>query len=237
MISAPAARSPCPKVTDRARHQRAYGAVSGGDPDAGLAPGGAFLFCLVSHVGKAPFEWWKCPMAPQVLWPDHCVQGSQGAAFHQDLDTDRADLIIRKGYNPAIDSYSAFFENDHATPTGTAWLSADARDRRSDHGGAGHRFLRQLLGGGCGTAGISRDGAAGSVRGIDLDGSLDARLRACGRRGCSLRERPCCRYPRLSDLCRAVRRHPHRARTSPGGMVPALRAATDRGAGAGDAGA
>src|SRR6056297_2821780 len=71
-----------------------------------------------SHEGKAPFDMVDMPYGRQVLWPDHCVQGSQGAAFHEGLDTDRADLIIRKGYNPAIDSYSAFFENDHATPTG-----------------------------------------------------------------------------------------------------------------------
>lgn len=58
------------------------------------------------------------PYGPQVLWPDHCVQGSHGAQFHPDLATDRADLILRKGYNPAIDSYSAFFENDKVTPTG-----------------------------------------------------------------------------------------------------------------------
>ena len=58
------------------------------------------------------------PYGPQVLWPDHCIQGSGGAQFHPDLNLDRADLIIRKGYNPAIDSYSAFFENDHQTPTG-----------------------------------------------------------------------------------------------------------------------
>lgn len=58
------------------------------------------------------------PYGPQVLWPDHCVQGSHGAQFHPDLAVDRADLILRKGYNPAIDSYSAFFENDKVTPTG-----------------------------------------------------------------------------------------------------------------------
>lgn len=58
------------------------------------------------------------PYGPQVLWPDHCVQGSDGAAFHPDLDTTRADMIVRKGFRPAIDSYSAFFENDHETPTG-----------------------------------------------------------------------------------------------------------------------
>jgi nicotinamidase/pyrazinamidase len=58
------------------------------------------------------------PYGPQVLWPDHCTIGSEGAAFHPDLDTDAAELIIRKGTNPAIDSYSAFFENDRTTPTG-----------------------------------------------------------------------------------------------------------------------
>ena len=66
----------------------------------------------------APMSMTEMPYGPQVLWPDHCVQGTDGAAFHHDLETDRADLIIRKGYNPAIDSYSAFFENDRTTPTG-----------------------------------------------------------------------------------------------------------------------
>lgn len=71
-----------------------------------------------SHDGKAPYDMMKMPYGDQVLWPDHCVQGTDGGAFHPMLETDRADLIIRKGYNPAIDSYSAFFENDHKTPTG-----------------------------------------------------------------------------------------------------------------------
>ncbi|WP_417523292.1 bifunctional nicotinamidase/pyrazinamidase [Marinovum sp.] len=70
------------------------------------------------HAGKAPFEMVEMDYGPQVLWPDHCIQGSDGADFHPGLDTTRADLIIRKGFRPAIDSYSAFFENDHATPTG-----------------------------------------------------------------------------------------------------------------------
>lgn len=71
-----------------------------------------------SHPGKSAYEMTQMPYGPQVLWPDHCVQGSHGAAFHQALNTSRADLILRKGYNPAIDSYSAFFENDQQTPTG-----------------------------------------------------------------------------------------------------------------------
>ncbi len=71
-----------------------------------------------SHAGKAPYELIEMSYGPQVLWPDHCIQGTSGAAFHRELDQDRADLIIRKGYNPAIDSYSALFENDHQTATG-----------------------------------------------------------------------------------------------------------------------
>ncbi|MEL7165049.1 MAG: bifunctional nicotinamidase/pyrazinamidase [Pseudomonadota bacterium] len=71
-----------------------------------------------SHTGKAPMEMIEMPYGPQVLWPDHCIQGSPGAAFHPDLNTGRADMIVRKGYRPEIDSYSAFFENDHSTPTG-----------------------------------------------------------------------------------------------------------------------
>ena len=70
------------------------------------------------HEGKSPFEVTEMPYGAQVLWPDHCVQGTTGAAFHRDLDTDRAQMIVRKGFRPAIDSYSAFFENDHETPTG-----------------------------------------------------------------------------------------------------------------------
>lgn len=70
------------------------------------------------HAGRAPLQQIDMPYGPQVLWPDHCVQGTQGAAFHPDLKTNRADLIIRKGFRPEIDSYSAFFENDQSTPTG-----------------------------------------------------------------------------------------------------------------------
>lgn len=71
-----------------------------------------------SHAGKSPYAMIDMPYGPQVLWPDHCVQGTHGGAFHPDLDADRADLIIRKGFRPGIDSYSAFFENDQTTPTG-----------------------------------------------------------------------------------------------------------------------
>ena len=71
-----------------------------------------------NHPGAAPFSLVEMPYGPQVLWPVHCVQGSDGANFHAGLLTDPADLVIRKGFRAAIDSYSAFFENDHVTPTG-----------------------------------------------------------------------------------------------------------------------
>ncbi|RGP38111.1 bifunctional nicotinamidase/pyrazinamidase [Pseudotabrizicola alkalilacus] len=79
-----------------------------------------------NHPGAAPFSMTEMPYGPQVLWPTHCVQGSAGADFHPAIDTSRADLILRKGFRPAIDSYSAFFENDHNTQTG---LDGYLRDR------------------------------------------------------------------------------------------------------------
>jgi nicotinamidase/pyrazinamidase len=73
-----------------------------------------------SHPGSRAFETIAMPYGPQTLWPDHCVQGTSGAALHPLLSTERAELIIRKGFRPEIDSYSAFFENDRRTPTGLA---------------------------------------------------------------------------------------------------------------------
>ena len=71
-----------------------------------------------SHEGKNPLDLIKMPYGDQVLWPDHCVQGSEGAEFHPELNIEQANAIIRKGSDPRIDSYSAFFENDRKTPTG-----------------------------------------------------------------------------------------------------------------------
>jgi nicotinamidase/pyrazinamidase len=73
-----------------------------------------------SHPSSRAFETIAMPYGPQTLWPDHCVQGTSGAALHPLLSTERAELIIRKGFRPEIDSYSAFFENDQRTPTGLA---------------------------------------------------------------------------------------------------------------------
>ena len=71
-----------------------------------------------SHAGKRPYETIEAPYGPQVLWPDHCVQGTPGAAFHSGLQIRHACLVLRKGIDRAIDSYSTFYENDRTTPTG-----------------------------------------------------------------------------------------------------------------------
>lgn len=82
-----------------------------------------------AHPEKQPFDTINMPYGEQILWPDHCVQGTNGAEFHADLDIDKAELIIRKGFRKEIDSYSAFFENDHETPTG---LTGYLRERGID---------------------------------------------------------------------------------------------------------
>ena len=79
-----------------------------------------------AHAGKCPFEQVRVSYGEQTLWPDHCVQSTPGAEFHPELKLARAELILRKGFRPEIDSYSAFFENDHATTTG---LNAYLRER------------------------------------------------------------------------------------------------------------
>src|SRR5687767_1009021 len=71
-----------------------------------------------SHPGKSPFEQVDMPYGPQTLWPEHCIQTTLGADFHKDLAIPHAELILRKGFRSEVDSYSAFFENDHKTPTG-----------------------------------------------------------------------------------------------------------------------
>lgn len=83
-----------------------------------------------SHPDKQPFETVELDYGVQVLWPDHCVQGSKGAEFHPDLDVNNAEMTIRKGFRNSIDSYSAFYENDHNTPTGlTGYLRARGFNR------------------------------------------------------------------------------------------------------------
>jgi nicotinamidase/pyrazinamidase len=136
-----------------------------------------------SHAGKAPYDMIEMPYGPQVLWPDHCIQGSLGAQFHPDLHTDRADLVIRKGYNPDIDSYSAFFENDHETPTG---LEGYLRTRGIDNlvmVGLATDFCVNFSAVDAAKLGFTVTVREDLCRAIDLDGSLAAAregMRAAG---------------------------------------------------------
>lgn len=134
----------------------------------------------------APMSMMDMPYGPQVLWPDHCIQGSVGAAFHENLHADRADLIIRKGYNPAIDSYSAFFENDKTTPTG---LDGYLRTRGIDTltlVGLATDFCVNYSAVDAAKLGFNVTVKMDLCRAIDFDGSLDAAKSAMKDAGVSL---------------------------------------------------
>ena len=127
-----------------------------------------------AHEGRAPYDMMEMPYGPQVLWPDHCIQGSLGAQFHEGLAQDRADLIIRKGYNPAIDSYSAFFENDHTTPTGLeGYLRTRGIDRLTMVGLA-LDFCVNFSAVDAAKLGFAVTVRQDLCRAIDLNGSLEA---------------------------------------------------------------
>lgn len=139
-----------------------------------------------SHDGRAPMEMIEMPYGPQVLWPDHCIQGSHGALFHPDLTTDRADLIIRKGFNPAIDSYSAFFENDHTTPTG---LEGYLRTRGIEDltmVGLATDFCVNFSAVDAAKLGFTVTVLTDLCRGIDLDGSLQKALEGMAKAGVTI---------------------------------------------------
>ncbi|WP_370283789.1 bifunctional nicotinamidase/pyrazinamidase [Pseudooceanicola sp.] len=129
-----------------------------------------------AHLGAAPFSTTEMPYGTQVLWPDHCVQGSPGAAFHAALDTDRADLIIRKGFNPAIDSYSAFFENDQTTPTGLEGYLRTRGITELTMVGLATDFCVNFSATDAARLGFSVTVRQDLCRGIDMEGSLDAAL-------------------------------------------------------------
>ncbi|WP_170360472.1 bifunctional nicotinamidase/pyrazinamidase [Ruegeria arenilitoris] len=138
-----------------------------------------------SHPGKAPYDLVEMPYGPQVLWPDHCVQGTPGAEFHPDLRTD-ADLILRKGFRSAIDSYSAFFENDRTTPTGLeGYLRTRGIDRLTLVGLATD-FCVHYSAVDAARLGFDVTVRTGACRAIDLDGSLAAAKQAMRDTGVTL---------------------------------------------------
>lgn len=139
-----------------------------------------------SHAGKDPFDVTEMPYGPQVLWPDHCIQGSAGASFHPALRTDTADLIIRKGYNPDIDSYSAFFENDHQTPTGLEGYLQSRAITKLTMVGLALDFCVNFSAVDAAKLGFDVTVHQDLSRAINLDGSLDAALAAMKNAGVSV---------------------------------------------------
>jgi len=129
-----------------------------------------------THPGKAPFEMAQMPYGPQVLWPDHCIQGSVGADFHPDLNSNRADMIVRKGFRPAIDSYSAFFENDHETPTGLHGYLQERGISKLTMVGLATDFCVNFSAVDAAKLGYDVLLREGLCRAIDMNGSLEAAM-------------------------------------------------------------
>ena len=124
--------------------------------------------------GAKPFDVVEMPYGPQVLWPDHCIQTTAGAAFHPDLDTRTATLVIRKGMNPAIDSYSAFRENDRQTETGLAGYLRDRGTQRVFLVGLALDYCVRFSALDARSFGFEPIVLAGACRAIDNNGSLAA---------------------------------------------------------------
>ncbi|WP_069131342.1 bifunctional nicotinamidase/pyrazinamidase [Rhodohalobacter halophilus] len=136
-----------------------------------------------NHENKEPYETIEASYGTQVLWPDHCVQGTKGAEFHPELITDKSQVIIRKGFRREIDSYSTFFENDQKTPTGlsgylkergitdlyTVGLATDFCVKWSVLDGIDEEFTMHIV--------------EDAVRGIDLNGSLQQAWKEMNKKG------------------------------------------------------
>jgi len=125
-----------------------------------------------AHPGHAPFGTIEVAYGAQILWPDHCVQGTAGAQFHAGLDIPHAELVLRKGYHPAIDSYSAFRENDRQTPTGLASYLRERGLERVTLCGLATDFCVLYSALDAVAAGFATSVVLDACRGIDRDGSV-----------------------------------------------------------------
>jgi nicotinamidase/pyrazinamidase len=140
-----------------------------------------------SHPGKKPFDTIEVSYGQQTLWPDHCVQGTQGAAFHPRLDVPHAELVLRKGYRRAIDSYSAFRENDRRTPTGLAGYLRERGFERITMCGLATDFCVFYSAVDAREAGFEVSLVTSACRGIDVDGSIARAMRSMGEAGVTVR--------------------------------------------------
>ena len=142
---------------------------------------------FASAHGRQPFEVIELAYGTQVLWPDHCVMGSKGAAFHPDLDLAPVQMVVRKGFHPKVDSYSGFIEADHATATGLAGYLRERGVRRVFVAGLATDFCVGWTARDARGAGFETTVVEDASRAIDLDGSLDRAWRdmeAVGVRRC-----------------------------------------------------
>src|SRR6516164_11736103 len=140
-----------------------------------------------SHPGKQPFDAVDLSYGVQILWPDHCVQGTQGAAFHPGLDVQHAELVLRKGFRSTIDSYSAFRENDRRTPTGLANYLREREFERITLCGLATDFCVLFSAIDAREAGFEVSLAASACRAIDVDGSLARAMRSMSKAGVTVR--------------------------------------------------
>lgn len=140
-----------------------------------------------NHPGAQPFSLIDMPYGPQVLWPRHCVQGTDGARFHPALDLNRADLILRKGFRSGIDSYSAFYENDHETPTGLAGYLRERDLTDLTFVGLAYDFCVAWSARDAARLGFTVSVIEDACRAIDLDGSRETQRREMQDAGVTLK--------------------------------------------------
>ena len=145
-------------------------------------PAGHISFAS-SHPGKRPFETTRLAYGEQVLWPDHCIQGTAGAELRHDLVIPQAELVLRKGYRRAIDSYSAFYENDHRTPTGLAGYLRERGFRRVFLCGLAFDFCVRYSAEDACRENFAAIVIEDATRGIDMNGSVEGTRRSFAERG------------------------------------------------------
>jgi nicotinamidase/pyrazinamidase len=135
------------------------------------------------HKGAEAFSQITMPYGPQTLWPDHCIIGSKGAQFHAALDVPNVELIIRKGYRKAIDSYSAFFENDHKTPTGLGGYLKERGFTKLTCVGLAFDYCVRYSAEDAKVLGFEVTVIESATRAIDLGGTADATRKSFAERG------------------------------------------------------
>jgi nicotinamidase/pyrazinamidase len=139
------------------------------------------------HKGHAPFTQIVMPYGQQTLWPDHCMIGSHGAEFHKTLNVPKAELIIRKGFRKSIDSYSAFFENDHKTPTGLVGYLKERGFNKVTLVGLAFDYCVRYSAEDAKSLGLETEVIERATRAIDLGGTVAATKKSFAERSIVLR--------------------------------------------------